>query len=736
MRGRCRPRSTPARCRAPARSPRWSTRSGCRTRCRVGGEGTAAIQVVDAQDRVRAASAGTDRLVPLLRPAEVAAGTGRAAAGRAPAPGSACPARCGWSGCRPARPATRRPCSSRSTSAAPGPGPGVLLVGLAVGRAAAARRGRAGDLVGRPAGRCGRWRSCAGAPRRSPGPARGCRCRRPGTRCHRLAVTLNDMLARLERPAPGSARSSPTPRTSCARRWPAPGPSWRWRPAVDAGTPAGELADGRAGGRRAARPAGRRPAAAGPAGRGAGAGRREPVDLDALAAEVVGRYAAARVPVRARPLRGRLHGAGRGRRGPAGAGQPGRQRGPARPVAGSGGRGGGGGHGDRDRRRAGHPGRRPGAGLRPVHPARLRTAAGTRAAPGSGWPSSASWSLRTAARSRSATPAPAWSSPSISRTRRRTRPAPVRRTQRPPPDRACTRRPAGGGFAASGLPNQDYLGKWEGGGRGEASPALWWGLRRRGGIGTGGLKHRAQPPRSRCPRTSVSPVRPLPDSDRGQKQSGLTVCRAVREAAARDRTAPARRQQQRSRSTQLPAAGGRRRVPGRARLGRHHDDAGRRAGRRLPRRPAAPLPDQVGAARRRGRAPGRAAQRRAAGGGRRAAPGRRPGRAGPSDLLASLFTGPLFAAAIEVWVAARTDPALRTALVPVEARFGREVHRLTVAAARRGRVPARGPRVGAGHARPACAGSGWPACSPTTRPGAPGCSPTGATQLWRRVVAR
>lgn len=48
------------------------------------------------------------------------------------------------------------------------------------------------------------------------------------------------------------------------------------------------------------------------------------------------------------------------------------------------------------------------------------------------------------------------------------------------------------------------------------------------------------------------------------------------------------------------------------------------------------------------------------------------------DLLGSLFTGPLFAAAIEVWVAARTDATLRAALVPVEARFGREVHRLTV----------------------------------------------------------
>ena len=48
------------------------------------------------------------------------------------------------------------------------------------------------------------------------------------------------------------------------------------------------------------------------------------------------------------------------------------------------------------------------------------------------------------------------------------------------------------------------------------------------------------------------------------------------------------------------------------------------------------------------------------------------------DLLASLFTGPLFAAAIEVWVAARSDAPLRAALLPVETRLGREVHRLTV----------------------------------------------------------
>jgi AcrR family transcriptional regulator len=48
------------------------------------------------------------------------------------------------------------------------------------------------------------------------------------------------------------------------------------------------------------------------------------------------------------------------------------------------------------------------------------------------------------------------------------------------------------------------------------------------------------------------------------------------------------------------------------------------------------------------------------------------------ELLAAHHTGPLFTAALEVWVAARTDPALREALVPVEAKVGREVHRLTV----------------------------------------------------------
>lgn len=48
------------------------------------------------------------------------------------------------------------------------------------------------------------------------------------------------------------------------------------------------------------------------------------------------------------------------------------------------------------------------------------------------------------------------------------------------------------------------------------------------------------------------------------------------------------------------------------------------------------------------------------------------------SMLARLFTGPLFAAALELWVAARTDPELRAVVEPLEARFGRESHRLTV----------------------------------------------------------
>jgi hypothetical protein len=47
-------------------------------------------------------------------------------------------------------------------------------------------------------------------------------------------------------------------------------------------------------------------------------------------------------------------------------------------------------------------------------------------------------------------------------------------------------------------------------------------------------------------------------------------------------------------------------------------------------------------------------------------------------MLADLFTSPVFAAALELWVAARTDDALRAAVAPLEQRIGREVHRRTV----------------------------------------------------------
>ncbi len=48
------------------------------------------------------------------------------------------------------------------------------------------------------------------------------------------------------------------------------------------------------------------------------------------------------------------------------------------------------------------------------------------------------------------------------------------------------------------------------------------------------------------------------------------------------------------------------------------------------------------------------------------------------EMLAAHFTGPVFAAALELWVAARTDPVLRSAVVGLEQRIGRRTHRSTV----------------------------------------------------------
>ena len=47
-------------------------------------------------------------------------------------------------------------------------------------------------------------------------------------------------------------------------------------------------------------------------------------------------------------------------------------------------------------------------------------------------------------------------------------------------------------------------------------------------------------------------------------------------------------------------------------------------------------------------------------------------------MLDEHFTGPVFTAALELWVAARTDADLQAAVGPLEQRIGREVHRSTV----------------------------------------------------------
>lgn len=48
------------------------------------------------------------------------------------------------------------------------------------------------------------------------------------------------------------------------------------------------------------------------------------------------------------------------------------------------------------------------------------------------------------------------------------------------------------------------------------------------------------------------------------------------------------------------------------------------------------------------------------------------------EMLADHFISPVFTAALELWVAARTDPALQAAVGPLEQRIGREIHRRTV----------------------------------------------------------
>ena len=166
------------------------------------------------------------------------------------------------------------------------------------------------------------------------------------------------------------------------------------------------------------------------------------------------------------------------------------------------------------------------------------------------------------------------------------------------------------------------------------------------------------------------------------KKSGLTVCWCGRHAG-RVTTSAGGAEHARAAGGAHPgdagaAAGGDRRLPGRAGLrGTSTTLVSERAGRQ-PRRPAAPLPDQERPRRRGRRAPDRGARRRARGGRGR---GCRPGRGGPApccEMLGDHFTSPVFTAALELWVAARTDETLLAAVAPLEQRVGRETHRLTV----------------------------------------------------------
>ena len=48
------------------------------------------------------------------------------------------------------------------------------------------------------------------------------------------------------------------------------------------------------------------------------------------------------------------------------------------------------------------------------------------------------------------------------------------------------------------------------------------------------------------------------------------------------------------------------------------------------------------------------------------------------QVLGDHFTSPVFTAALELWVAARTDPDLLAEVAPLELKVGRETHRMTV----------------------------------------------------------
>lgn len=59
-------------------------------------------------------------------------------------------------------------------------------------------------------------------------------------------------------------------------------------------------------------------------------------------------------------------------------------------------------------------------------------------------------------------------------------------------------------------------------------------------------------------------------------------------------------------------------------------------------------------------------------------PGHGPSTGDVVELTFSLYSGTLFRAALALWVAAAAEPGLRAQIVPLEARIGREIHRVLV----------------------------------------------------------
>ncbi|TMQ79713.1 TetR/AcrR family transcriptional regulator [Actinomadura soli] len=60
--------------------------------------------------------------------------------------------------------------------------------------------------------------------------------------------------------------------------------------------------------------------------------------------------------------------------------------------------------------------------------------------------------------------------------------------------------------------------------------------------------------------------------------------------------------------------------------------------------------------------------------------GQRPSTLDVVTMLGEMYTTPLFRAALQLWVAASSDEQLRARVLPLEARVGREAHRLTIEA--------------------------------------------------------